>query len=171
MQLIGALLVLTAGLWAGFYMASRYAKRPKQLRQLRHALQRLETEIVYGITPLPEAFARLALHMASPFASLFERMSASLQQSGNGSAADCWEREWSLIWEYTALRSSDREILLQFGRTLGVSDREDQMKHLHLAMRQLQAEEESAKEEQAKYERMWRSLGLLGAALIVILMY
>ncbi|GIQ70692.1 stage III sporulation protein AB [Xylanibacillus composti] len=171
MQLIGALLVLIAGLWAGLHMASRYANRPKQLRQLRHALQRLETEIVYGYTPLSEAFARLAIHAAPPFASLFERMSASLRQSGSGSAADCWEREWSRAWEYTALRATDREVLLQLGRTLGVSDREDQMKHLHLAMRQLQAEEETAKEEQARYERMWRSLGLLGAALIVILMY
>mgnify|MGYP000554330385 CR=1 FL=1 len=171
MQLIGAMLVMTAGIWAGIHMASRYAKRPKQLRQIRNALQRLETEIVYGVSPLPEAFARLASHTAQPFASLFERMSASLQQAGNGSAADCWDYEWSCTWDYTVLQSAERDILLQFGRTLGVSDREDQMKHLHLAMRQLQSEEETAKEEQVKYERMWRSLGLLGAALIVILMY
>lgn len=44
------------------------------------------------------------------------------------------------------------------------------MKHLRLALLQLKSEEDAAREDQAKYEKMSKSLGLLSAALIVILM-
>jgi stage III sporulation protein AB len=41
---------------------------------------------------------------------------------------------------------------------------------LRLAAVQLKAEEDAARDDQAKYEKMSRSLGLLLAALVVILM-
>ncbi len=59
----------------------------------------------------------------------------------------------------------------QLGAKLGLTDRDDQVKHLRLAVNQLRGEEELAKDEQQRYERMWKSLGLLMGALVVILMY
>nr|WP_313782935.1 hypothetical protein [Paenibacillus larvae] len=50
-KMLGAVLVLGAGTLYGFVQAMHYARRPKQIRQLHQALQRLETEIVYGYTP------------------------------------------------------------------------------------------------------------------------
>ena len=61
-KLIGAALILFAGTMIGFMQASRFAARPRQIRQLSYALQRLETEIGFGFTPLPEATAA-ALHI------------------------------------------------------------------------------------------------------------
>lgn len=69
------------------------------------------------------------------------------------------------------MKESERDIVLQLGYSLGASDRLDQIKHLRLAMNQLQCEEENAADEQRRYAKMWRSLGMLGGALVVILMF
>jgi stage III sporulation protein AB len=69
------------------------------------------------------------------------------------------------------MKLPEQEVMLQLGHVLGLSDRSDQVKHLRLAVSQLQAEEVDAREEQRKYEKMWKSLGVLIGGLIVILMY
>ena len=51
-KLIGAILIIVATTWTGFEAARHLSERPKQLRQLKSALQSLEAEIMYGHTPL-----------------------------------------------------------------------------------------------------------------------
>ena len=62
------------------------------------------------------------------------------------------------------MKRSEKEALLELGQSLGVSDREDQMKHLQLAVRQLQHEEAEARDKQLKYEKLCRSRGALRRA-------
>ena len=50
----GAVLIIFAGTLIGFLQASRFAKRPRQLRELGHGLHRLETEIGYGTRRCPK---------------------------------------------------------------------------------------------------------------------
>jgi len=170
LEWLGGGLVFFAGTMFGFTVSNQYTNRPRHIRQLLQALQQLETEISYGMTPLPDAMHSIARKLQDPLASLFRKIAEELSsgslttnQSWNAAVDDCWHR--------TAMRSAEKEIFLQLGSTLGVSDREDQLKHLHLAMGQLKGEEEAAKEDQRRYAKMWRSLGMLGGALVVILMF
>lgn len=169
----GIMLILFAGTMIGFVQAARYAARPRQIRQLLHALQRLETEISYGQTPLPEALFRISGMIPQPLSTLFERISRSLQRDSSESGEtvrECWEKAVNDRWPTTAMKIPEKEALLRLGSTLGGSGREDQLKHIRLAMLQLQSEESSARDDQYRYEKLSRSLGMLGAALIVILM-
>jgi stage III sporulation protein AB len=68
------------------------------------------------------------------------------------------------------MKPPERDALARLGATLGGSGREDQLKHVRLAALQLQAEEAAARDEQQRYEKMCRSLGVLGAALVVIVL-
>jgi stage III sporulation protein AB len=173
LKLIGILLILFAGTMIGFVQAARYAARPRQIRQLLHALQRLETEIGYGQTPLPEALSRIAGIVQPPLASLFDAISRSLRSESFGSGntvRECWEKEVALHWPSTAMNKPEKEALLRLGATLGGSGREDQLKHIRLATIQLHDEESSARDDQHRYEKLSRSLGMLGAALVIILM-
>jgi stage III sporulation protein AB len=70
-----------------------------------------------------------------------------------------------------ALQESDCEVLFNFGQTLGVSDRQDQIKHIHLAVAHLSAEESIARDEQLRNEKMWKYLGALVGLTVVILLY
>jgi stage III sporulation protein AB len=172
LQWIGATLILFAGTAYGFAQASWYARRPKELRQLSSALLTLESEIVYGLSPLPTALSRVASTVPRPVSLLFaeasERMGDKAQER---TAGDCWSDAVNRIWPSTSLREAEKSSLLALSPTLGLTDRDDQAKHIRLAVSQLRSEEETAREEQLRYGTMWKSLGALSAALVVILMY
>lgn len=169
-KLLGAVLVLFAGTMIGFQQAAKFAERPRQLRQLAHALQRLETEIGYGHTPLPEALERTASTTPEPLASIFRKAASGIWETESFTFRDSWEQAVKSQWEATSMRKNEQAVLIRLGSTLGISDKEDQMKHIHLALLQLKAEEDAARDDQGRYEKMWKSLGILIAVLIVILM-
>ncbi|GMK46336.1 MULTISPECIES: stage III sporulation protein SpoIIIAB [Paenibacillus] len=169
-KLLGAVLILFAGTMIGFQQAARLAARPRQLRQLAHALQRLETEIGYGHTPLPEALERTAEAVPEPLAELFRDTADRVQGPEGLTFRESWEQAMTSGWGLTALRQTEQSVMLRLGSTLGISDKEDQLKHIHLALLQLKAEEDTAREDQSRYEKMWKSLGVLIAVLVVILM-
>jgi stage III sporulation protein AB len=169
LKLAGVILVLLSGTLIGFRQAARYADRTAQLRQLIHALQRLETEIGFGHTPLPEALERAAAGAAGPVAALFHRTAARLREGG-AAVRDALRAAVDEGWSLTAMREPERSAVIRLGDALGISDREDQIRHLRLAAALLQAEEAGARDEQARYGKMWRSLGFMAALLVVILM-
>ncbi|MFS0722766.1 stage III sporulation protein SpoIIIAB [Paenibacillus sp. 1P07SE] len=169
-KLLGAILILFAGTMIGFQQAARFAERPRQLRQMANALQRLETEIGYGYTPLGEALRRAGTALAEPAGGLLISTADRLTAGEDVTFHECWEAALQAHWPATAMKRSELDIMLQLGTLLGISDREDQIKHLRLALLQLQSEEDAAREDQVRYEKMCKSLGILAAALIVILM-
>jgi stage III sporulation protein AB len=169
LKLAGAMLVLFAGTMIGLLQAAKFAARPRQIRELLHALQRLETEIGYGQTPLPEALSRIAGLAKPPLDGLFTGVSLALLRGSGATVRECWEEAVNEGWSLTAMKQGEKEAFLRLGGTLGASGRDDQLKHLRLAMIELRTEEISAREDQEKYEKMSRSLGVLGAALVVIL--
>lgn len=170
-KLIGAFIIFISGVLIGFQRAAQYGDRPKHIRQWIQALHRLETEINYGFTPLAEALRRTSEAIADPTSTLLAHAADKLQCNDGKSTAICWREAVEEGWDHTAMKAAEREMILQLGTTLGISDRSDQMKHIQLAIHQLQTEEMLAKEEQQRYEKMWRTLGALGGALVVILMY
>lgn len=169
-KLLGAMLIIVAGTLIGFQQAARFAERPKQLRQLAHALQRLETEIGYGHTPLPEALARTAASSPPPISDMLKQAAEGVWAEDGPSFQVSWSEAIKLHWRDTSLKAAEQAIMLRLGTTLGISDKDDQMKHLRLALTGLKAEEDAARDDQARYEKMWKSLGVLLAVLIVILM-
>lgn len=171
LKLLGALLVILAGTLTGFQFARLYAERPRQIRGLIAALQRLESEITYGYSPLPEAMKRLAVQSREPLRSLFRQAAEEMEPPHSRSAEEALGNALRDTRGVTALKAPETEIMRQLSCTLGTSDREDQRSHIALALHGLRLEETAAREEQAKYEKMSKSLGLLLGALIVILIF
>lgn len=171
LNLVGAILVLAAGTLAGFYQAHQFALRPRQLRELILALQRLETEISYGFTPLPDALERIGNGLKEPLKGLFIAASEYMMPDYGLSAEDSIRKALNMHWRRTSMKSAERDVLDRLSGVLGTSDRQDQIKHIALAVGQLKHEEAAAREDQAKYEKMSKSLGLLIGALIVILIF
>lgn len=170
-KLAGACFVIVFATLAGLQKATFYAQRPRQLRQLRIALQLLETEIVYGSTPLVVAMEHIARRVKKPVASLFTETAQHLRDGEGTSLEECWTLAIQTTWAQTALKEDEKEILLQFGQMLGLTDKQDQRKHIKLAVGNLQSEEEHAKMLQQRYEKMCKTLGFMSGLLLVILMY
>lgn len=170
LKLLGAVLVVSATTSFGFYLARSLHGRPRQIRELQNALQLLETEIVYGATPLSQALQKTGDMTPQPLSTLFRRAAMYLEEYGGLSTYECWKRALEETWSSTFLQGGEKEILLQIGQALGRSDRTDQQKHLRLAIQHLLSEGERAKEEEERYKRMCKSLGFLGGLLLALLM-
>lgn len=169
MKWLGALLIIVAASWAGYAAALKYRERTRQVRQLKVALQTLEAEIVYSLTPLNEAAEKIAAMITFPVSEFFFTFSNKLSE-GNASVPEAWNASLNEIKPLMCLEKNELEILKQFGATLGQHDREHQQKQIRLALLHLEKEEAEAKDEQLKYEKMTKSLGLLGGLLIVIML-
>jgi stage III sporulation protein AB len=169
-KLLGAIFILLATTWTGFESAKHLSQRPRQLRQLKAALQSLEAEIMYGHLPLYDACINISKQMKKPLSWFFEEFAKRLK-NGNQNVRDAWHESLEDIKRFTAFKQGEIEVLGQFGETLGQHDRASQQKHILLALSHLEREEKDAQEKQAKYEKMIKSLGfLLGLLLIVLLM-
>lgn len=170
LNVLGAVLILFASTMFGFHQSLQLSRRPKQIRELIQALQRLETEIVYGFTPLSEALQSAGRPFSLVINSIFYEAAANLESEQGKSAEECWLQAMEAVWADTAMKSGEREVMDRLGCSLGVSDRDDQQKHIKLAISHLQAEEQKADAAQQRYAGMWKSLGLLAGALIVIIL-
>jgi stage III sporulation protein AB len=169
-KLIGAVLILFSASMVGWQIGRYYACRPVQLRALLIALQMLETEIVYGLTPLHRAFVKIGHRVQKEVGQLF-LTAAELLITEEAGVDACLSKAIGKHWTDTALRKEEKGVLYSLGQVLGTTDREDQQKHLRLAITHLRGLEEEARTEQEKYERMYKSLGFLGGLLVVILMF
>lgn len=169
MKTLGALFIFLSSTYFGMAWAKKYRDRPRQLRQLKVALSSLEAEIVYGMTPLEQVSRRLAQQLPTPLALIFQHF-ASLLSDGELDAQEAWERSIELVWPKTALRSGEKEVLRQFGQTLGKHDVDQQQKQIKLALAHLERERNEADEAQKKNEKMVKSLGILTGLLVILIL-
>ncbi len=170
-KLIGGLLVVVASGLAGWQVSRSYAGRPVELRQFISALQLLETEITYAATPLYEALSGVAEQVGVPAASFFRQVAFELGAHRGYSAREAWHGALEVYSRRSALGPGDLSILRGLGNNLGMSDREDQSKHLRLAAEQLKTAMAMAEEAATKNVKLWNYMGLLGGLVIVLALY
>lgn len=169
MKWIGAVLILTATTSFGYGAAKRLRERSRQLREMKVALQALEAEIVYGLTPLIEAATHISRQMSQPLSTLFASFANRLK-NGETSVSQAWNDSLADISPHTSFGSDEIEVLKQFGITLGRHDRDHQQKQIKLTLLHLEREETEAKDAQLRYGKMMKSLGFLAGLLLTILL-
>ncbi|AQS58492.1 stage III sporulation protein SpoIIIAB [Desulforamulus ferrireducens] len=169
LKILGAATVIISCTLIGLIVANGYSRRPREIRALLNALQMLETEVSYGATPLPEALALVAQRCDPRVALLFNRASEELLTLRGITARESWQAALNELYPKSALNQSDRTILLELGNNLGVSDREDQLKHLALAREQLKLEQAKAEEDSQRNTKIYNYLGFLGGLTLVLI--
>lgn len=168
-KIIGSLVIIAASTLFGFEFSNRLSRRTKQIRYLKIALESLETEIVFALTPLAVAFDKVSKSIPSPVGDLFQQVALKLSKEENA-ASNIWISTLEKWQKDTDLKNEEINILTQFGQTLGQQDLENQRKQIRLAIHYFDQEENLAMEGQKKYESMYKSLGFLAGILIVLIM-
>lgn len=168
---IGICMTLAACGGMGFLWARVYEGRLRQLISLEGALQLLETEIIYGATPMVEAMSLVAGRCDREISGLFDITVRELDKMEGLTAGEAWNRALDIFSPHISLKKSDVEILRRMGAALGGSDREDQAKHLKLTQSQLKLAVSQAEELSAKYAGMYKYLGFLGGLFLVLVIY
>ena len=150
----------------GLLKAMQIKRRPQEIREMINALALLDTEIFWGSTPLPEAFAILKARVESPWEIFFADLETKLRAGAN--AASAWESVIQHQRKKFSLLEDDWKIIKSLGKGLGRSDRNDQHKQLELVQRHLNSIAERARENAESKAKMWSYLGFLSGMAIVI---
>lgn len=169
-QLVGAALVVLASTGAGMTLAQAYARRPRALAAWRVAADLLQTEVVYGATPLPEALARAAVRAPRPVADALLEVRAELARGAGIPVSALWADAVAAHAAAAGLGADDVQALVDLGGALGRSDRQDQARHFAAADRRLAALEVAAGEEAGRMGRLWRYAGPLTGLLVTVLL-
>lgn len=152
----------------GLLKAFQIKKRPREIRGMINALTLLDTEIYWGVTPLPEAFKVLKERTEPPWEEFFGKLEEKLRKGEN--AFKAWETTIQEQRKRTCLTDSDWKIIREIGKGLGRSDRNEQHKQLELAQKHLTAIDGKAGQEAESKAKMWSYLGFLGGIAVVIVM-
>src|SRR5699024_3304377 len=145
MKIIGALIFIMMTTGIGYDWSLQLQKRTKELRSLIYSLQLREAETGYTSAPLQQGYS-------------------SAQEKTTESVSDfseVWEHALEKLLKQSALKQEEAAILSQFGKNLGNHTFLQQEKHIHLTMHHLKEILNNATDEQHKYERMAKSLGVL----------
>jgi stage III sporulation protein AB len=167
---IGAGLILAAsGCW-GLAKAEEFARRRAAAVELTYGVDKLETEILYGRTPLPLALARAGGSMDLCRA-LFIGTAKKLDGNERDSVAEIWRSQVRELLREDFVDREMAEALICFGESLGNSDCQSQQKLFSLLKNQLRANEEKTRSLRDRNEKMWKFAGVgAGCALILLLL-
>ena len=166
---LAAAAVLCAASGWGWLVARQLARRPLELGAIAAALEALRTEIAYARTPLPQALRRAAAGSQDPAGGLMREVAAGLDAGTGRSTADAWADALAAADARSAWTAADVAALARLGHALGRSDASEQTRHIALCVEQLRRLEDEARATAERQARMWRYLGvLLGAALVLM---
>jgi stage III sporulation protein AB len=132
------------------------------------ALALLDTEIVWGATPLPEAFGIVKERTDRPWQGYFAELQERLQRGESASIA--WKETILTQKNNFCLKEEDWQVIGDVGKGLGRSDSREQHKQLELVQRQIALMKDQAGLWSDKQAKMWSYLGFLcGIAGVLIL--
>ncbi|MDP4125811.1 MAG: stage III sporulation protein AB [Bacillota bacterium] len=168
MEILGCVGIIAGCGSLGLWLANRIRRRPVELRELLMALALLDTEIVWGATPLPEAFGILKERTKEPWQGFFAELQNRLQRGESANTA--WNDTFLVQSSLFCLKNEDWQVICDVSKGLGRSDRQEQHKQLELIQRQLSLIKEQAGIWSEKQAKMWSYLGFLcGIAGVLIL--
>ncbi|HHV17473.1 MAG TPA: stage III sporulation protein AB, partial [Thermoanaerobacterales bacterium] len=130
-----------------------------------------ESEINYGHSPLPEALRSISKKCEKDVTELFAETAKNLSSRDGLTAGEAWEKSLKDFYNNSYITDNDYEILLAFGKYLGSTDKQDQIKNIRLALSNLKQQEITSIEEKQKNEKLWKYLGILSGLMIFLLLY
>ena len=169
-KIIGSILIISSSSFIGLLLSFDCIKRPNEIRMLQSMFHILLNEICFLSNLLKDAFDKVTIRNKSPVAVFFKDTIKNLDSNNNLTASMAWELAIINNIKKTALNKEDGEILISFGKMLGTSDIEGQIKSINLLLEQLKLQEKKAEQKKQKNSSMYRNLGILGGLTIIIIL-
>jgi stage III sporulation protein AB len=154
----------------GYLYGKSFSLRLENLINLEQCIKILETEVVYGLTPLPEALSNVHRKGKEKVSYIFEEIKEDLVNNKRGGVYDSFLSVEGNLYNNLNFKKEDVETFLSLGRVLGTSDRIDQQKNFILVSNQISAQIFEAREERNKNAKLYRNLGVITGVAIIILL-
>lgn len=170
LNILGAAIIVAFSGILGSRLANRYSLRVKEIRLFQGAFSELESEIVYFRSFLPDVFEKLAHRSLGGLAHFFYAVGEKLSAKSGYSVAEAWEASLLESKPFLNIEQEEYEIISQFGSHLGIGDNEAHRRCFDMIQEKLKNQERKADEARLRYEKMYRSLGLLGGLALALML-
>lgn len=163
---IGAICIIVGCGGCGLSAANAGRRETRMLRELLRAIQLMECELQYNLTPLPDLCRQAGMNSSGTVREVFANLARELDWQTEPDARSCMAQ--ALEKSHTMTRRL-RQLFLQLGDSLGRFDFSGQMKelqHLHAAC---EAELHNTTYHQESRLRTYQTLGFCAGIALAIL--
>lgn len=168
LKIIGTVLIMSASVIWGAFMASKKYFRLKDLREMKRAYTVLRSEIDYGASALEDAAKNVAAKVDRPVRELFENFATEI-----GTKSEVWQIWGNAVENIKAgsgFLPEDLEMFKSFGKTLGYLDKDMQLNNIDMQIDYINMKTAELEGSWEKERKMYLSLGTLGGALAAVLL-
>lgn len=169
LKLAGILLILFGTSGWGIQKAGELDLRIRELRQLRQMMLLLEAEIRCTHCPLPDLFQKLGKQGDPPTGILFQKVGTALNRRNGKTFSEIWQTELEQQKAWFHLKKQDFQELQELGTLLGHLDVRMQTEVLHAYEERFRASEALAVQDALEKKQLYRYLGVLGGAVLSVL--
>lgn len=163
---IGAVLVIVGCGGFGFSLASAHRRKEQLLRQLICALQYMECELQYRLTPLPELCRQVGKDASGSLREVFLNLARELDWQASPDVYSCMI---AALKRSRELPGNFQKLLLQLGRCLGHFDLSGQLRGLESVRSACEGELTALSKNREVRLRSYQTLGLCAGAALAIL--
>ena len=168
MRLIGAALVFLGCGYFGFSIATTHKKEEKMLRQIISAINYMECEMQYRLTPLPRLLEQTAKEIGGIVGAVFGALASELENQISPEVSCCME---TVLRKQKDIPHYGQDALSMLGTCLGRFDLQGQLKELEAVQALCQRQLKLLETDRDTRLRSYQTLGLCaGAALAILLL-
>ncbi len=168
-KILGMILTVVSSSLIGMYYGASFKKRTTDLNTLKKAVLLLKSEINYSISPLPQAFENISTRISREFGLFFKSVADELNHNTGRTLSEVWKRKATHLLENTYLNSADIKSVMTFSENIGYLDKDTQCNTIQLLVDYIDQEVKISADKDIKYLKLYRSLGVLGGILIIII--
>ncbi len=167
MKLLGAVIILLSCGWFGYSMASAHRAEEKCLRTLISALDYMQCELQYKLTPLPELCAQAGRGCRSGrIHDILLELGRRLELKTDPDPASCLQ---NILQTAKNIPQLSQQCLESFARSLGQFDLDGQVASLESVRQECRDKLQSHCVGKENQRRSYQTLGICGGAALVIL--
>lgn len=163
---IGAALIILSCSGFGFSFALLHRREEAALRQLMGALDFMECELQYRLTPLPELCHQASAQSTGLIRSILERFAQEMDSSLSTDVRTCMATAMAAA---DTLPGKTRQCLLMLGNSLGRFDLDGQIKGLEAVRGECRRHLEGLSHNREARLRSYQTLGICAGAALAIL--
>ena len=165
-RIIGAIFIVLSCGSCGFMIAANYHKEERLLRQLQGALDFMQCELQYRLTPLPDLCRSAAANSSGLMRNIFLSLSRALEDQLTPNVEICMRNVLSAIND---IPIKSRQTLDLLGKSLGRFDVEGQIRGLESVRQECRRHIAALQENKAIRNRSYQTLGVCAGAALAIL--
>lgn len=169
-RLIAVTLIILGGGYVGYFLASAFSIRIKQIDQLKSVLTQMNFNIGFLKMTVADAMDEASKISNGVIKKIFSYAASLIREKGIPPYT-AMERGFLKFRDDLCLLHEDREIVMEFAKNLGTGDSVSEENNIKAAVAKLTLAREDAEERLKRKGKLWKGLGFLGGMLLSVILF